>query len=414
MSNLDLIPYPKDMEQESDLSLARTLKQWAESEVMAKRLEHREDYEKLLKPAMRKLFVDVELQKMIWPENCGGIGLNTPEVARTLALGLEQIGRADTGIGYLFSVTFALCSSFAMETNLNEELCKRIAPLFCDTEEVMLGSLILPVFGRGEQSADGPLFRGRALPARARREGEAWVINGENLRPLNSGADAQLFGVFCALEEEDEPGLILVPGDAPGLIRGERFLKTGLAASDNADLDLTDVRVPAGNLVFRGENPLKRMMSWFYLNIGAVTVGSLLATYEIIREWGETRVIKGKGSLFKENPLTASLMAEVSHEILLSRLLLHQLAQMLSKPDLYRQPEEELLFIPALSVVSHITQTAEKAINQTMELMGSAGYATEWNLERYWRDVKTMQLHLGSWELNKMELARYFFQCQNL
>ncbi|MEW5784530.1 MAG: acyl-CoA dehydrogenase family protein [Bacillota bacterium] len=414
MSNLDLIPYPKDMVQESDVSLARTLQQWAEAEVLSKRLEYREDYEKLLKPAMRKLFIDVELQKMIWPENCGGIGLNTPEVARTLALSLEQIGRADTGIGYLFSVTFALCSSFAMETNLNEELCDRIAPLFCQTQEIALGSLVLPAFGRGEHSAEGPLFRGKVLPARARRDGDTWVVNGKSLRPLNSGADAQLFGVFCALEKEDEPGLILVPGDAPGLTRGERFLKTGLAASDNADIDLTEVRVPVENLVFRGENPLRQILSWLYLNSGAVTVGSLFATYEIMRDWAEMRVIKGKGSLFKENPLTASLMAEISHEILLSRLLLHQLAQMLSKPELYRQPGEERLYIPALSVVSHITQTAEKAINQTMELMGSAGYATEWNLERYWRDVKTMQVHLGNWELNKMELARYFFQCRNL
>ncbi len=50
-----------------------------------------------------------------------------------------------------------------------------------------------------------------------------------------------------------------------------------------------------------------------------------------------------------------------------------------------------------------------------MELMGgSAGYATEWNLERYWRDVKTMQIHLGNWELNKMDIARYFYHCKTL
>ena len=41
--------------------------------------------------------------------------------------------------------------------------------------------------------------------------------------------------------------------------------------------------------------------------------------------------------------------------------------------------------------------------------MASAGYSTEWNLERYWRDVKTIQVHLGNWELNKMELAQYFY-----
>jgi len=413
MSSQDLIPYPKDMVHESDLSLAQTLQKWAETEVMPKRLEYREDYEKLLKPAMRKLFLDIQLQKMFWPERYGGIGLNAPEVARTLALALEQVGRADTGIGYLYGITFALCSTFAMECNFNEELCSRVAPIFCDAEDIVLGSLVLPVYARSDSSS-GPMFRGRYLQAAARFDGSEWVISGEKIRPMNSGTDSHFFGVLCALEGEEEPGLILVPGDAPGLTREDSFLKTGLAASVNACINLSQVRVPAGNLVFRGEKAFRQMMSWLYLSLGAVTVGSLFATYEILKEWGDTRVIKGRGCIFKENPLTASLMAEISHEILLSRLLVHQLAQMLSKPEVYQQGEEERLFIPALSIVSYVTQAAEKAINQTMELMGSAGYAKEWNLERYWRDVKTMQVHLGNWELNKMELARYFYQCQTL
>lgn len=414
MGSLDLIPYPQDMVQEADLLLAQTLQQWAETEVISKRLEYREDYEKLIKPAMRSLFVDVEMQKMIWPEGCGGIGLNKQEIAQTLTLALEQVGRADTGIGFLAAVTFTLCSSFALESTMKEELCQRIAPLFCQSEDIALGSIILPAFGRESDLSEAPQFRGRPLAARARREGDNWVINGKNLRPLNSGSNALLFGLLCALENEEEPALILVPGDSPGLTRGESFLKTGLTASINADINLEEVRVPLENLVFRGENRLRQMITWLYLNVGAVTVGSLFATFEIIRDWGDTRVIKGKGNLFKENPLTASLMGEIGHEILLSRLLLHQLAKMLSNADLSQHAQEERLFIPALSVVSHITHAAEKAINQTMELMGSAGYSTEWNLERYWRDIKAMQVHLGSWELNKLELARYFFKSQSL
>jgi alkylation response protein AidB-like acyl-CoA dehydrogenase len=44
-----------------------------------------------------------------------------------------------------------------------------------------------------------------------------------------------------------------------------------------------------------------------------------------------------------------------------------------------------------------------------MELMGSAGYATEWNLERYWRDIKTLHGHLGSEVLDRLEIARHCF-----
>lgn len=414
MDSMDIFPCSKDGIEEADILLAQTLKRWADTEVISKRLEYGEDYEKLLKPAMQKLFIDVELQKMIWPEECGGSGFNSSEAARTLVLALEQIGRADTGIGYLCSATFALCSSFNFDCDLNELLCLRMAPLFCDTDVPVIGSLVLMDFAHAETSETVPLFRGKRLPAKARREGDSWVVSGEKMRPLNSGFDAGLFGVFCALENEEEPGLLLIPGASPGLERGEPILKTGLAASINAEITLNGVSVPADNLVFRGEEPLRRMLSWFYLNLAAVSVGGLFAAFEIIKEWGDMRVIKGKGNLFKENPLTASLMAEIAHEIMLNRMLLHQLAGMFSNPDIYHQSENRQLYISALSVASHITQTAEKAINQIMELMGSAGYATEWNLERYWRDIKTVQVHLGSWELNKMELARYFFRSQSL
>ncbi len=414
MDSLKIFPFPLESADDSDLLLAQTMYHWAEAELVSKRLEFREDYDKLLLPAMKKLFVDMELQKMIWPENCGGIGLNRREAARTLVMALEQVGRADCGIGYLLAVTLTLCSSINFDYNRKEELCQRVAPLFCQDEQLVIGSLVLPSYAMDNFSEATALFRGKALPALARHDGDNLVINGKKMRPLNSGCDASFFGVLSNLEVEDEPVLILVPGDSPGLTRDEPFFKTGLAASKNTEITLADVTVPAENIIFDGEGSLRHMLSWLYLNISAVSMGSLFAAFEIIREWGDTRVIKGKGNLFKENPLTASIMAEIGHDIMLSRLLLYQLAAMFTSPENYSYTEGENLFIPALSVVSQITQTAEKVINQAMELMGSAGYATEWNLERYWRDLKTIQVDLGSWELNKMELARYFYNSQNL
>jgi alkylation response protein AidB-like acyl-CoA dehydrogenase len=49
-----------------------------------------------------------------------------------------------------------------------------------------------------------------------------------------------------------------------------------------------------------------------------------------------------------------------------------------------------------------------------MELMASAGYAKEWQLERYWRDVKTVQCYLGAAELAKHDYARWFYQTKTL
>jgi hypothetical protein len=273
---------------------------------------------------------------------------------------------------------------------------------------------VLPGYDAEIKPGSQTLFHGRSYPARAKQIRDSLIIEGSNLQPLNAGSDADLFGVLCQLEGSNEPVLVVIPANSPGLSRSEPQTRTGLAASVNSRITLDQVTVPETCLVFRGETGRQQLLSWLYLGVSAVTVGSLFAAFEILREWGENRVIKGKKSLLKDNPLTASVMAEVSHELLLDRLLLHQLAGIIASRSLEDPTRAENTYIAALSVASQVTNSAEKAINQAMELMGSAGYATEWNLERYWRDIKTMQLHLGSWELNKMELARFFYRSENI
>jgi len=410
----NLIPCSADQPHESDILLTQTLKRWAETEVMAKRLEFREDLALLLKPAQHKLFVDLEMQKLLFPEEYGGVGLNKPEVAHTLALTLEQVGRADTGIGFLFAATFALCSSFIMDYNLNNDLCRQLAPLFCHSGKSAVGSLVLPGYDSEIKPGSQPTFHGRSYPARAKQLKDSLILEGSNLQPLNAGSDADLFGVLCQLEGSDEPLLVAIPATSPGFSRGEPQTRTGLAASVNCKITLDQVTVPENCVVFRGETGWQQLLSWLYFGISAVTVGSLFAAFEILLDWGDNRVIKGKNSLLKDNPLTASVMAEVSQELLIDRLLLHQLAAIMAGRGLEEPAQAKKISIAALSVVSQVTNSAEKAINQAMELMGSAGYATEWNLERYWRDIKTMQLHLGSWELNKMDLARFFYRSENI
>ncbi len=63
---------------------------------------------------------------------------------------------------------------------------------------------------------------------------------------------------------------------------------------------------------------------------------------------------------------------------------------------------------------NRVSSSAEQAIDNTMELMASAGYAKEWQLERYWRDVKTLAVCMGNRELAKMDVARYFYETKTL
>jgi len=403
----ELFPVPTEWVQDVDEAMAETVARWAEQEVMAKRLEYREDYEKLLLPAMSKLFLDIGLQAMLWPEEAGGGGLSSPSAAMTVTAMLEQAGRADTGIAFLLANTFALQSTFGIEPHRNEALLGELTPLFSEGREVSVGALVLPAYGNGS-GGERPSFSGLDYQVTAWRKDGRWVLKGEQVRPQCSGATAGIFGVVFALDD-GTPAIGLVPSGVTGLSAGETFKKTGLAASVNADLVFKDVE---SYVVMTGPDGVKEMLCWYYMGCSAACVGALFASHEILKEWGETRVIKGKGHIFKDNPLVAALMGQIGSRIAINRILTYNLARMLSKPDLYGPAGSQAIYATATAIFQQVSRSAMQSIDNSMELMASAGYATEWNLERYWRDVKTIETYVIPETVAQTGMAEHYFGSQ--
>jgi alkylation response protein AidB-like acyl-CoA dehydrogenase len=314
-------------------------------------------------------------------------------------------------LAFLTAHNIALQAALTAEGDSNEDLCTGVAPRFVEAGEPVIVSFVLPTYGEDEKA---PQWRGKYPQVSGKDGKDGWVLNGQAVRPTCSGADADLFAVVCALDGAKEPALFLVPGNYAGLKRGSEFKKTGLAASRNAELTFSDVKAPAVNCAWRGAEGLRRLLSWYYLGLAAAGAGALQACYDIIKEWGNTRVIKGRGHVFKENPLTAALMGEIAKETAVDRLLAYDLAGILAEPETYGDAGSEGVFVIAAMITQHIFASAENTIHRIMELMASAGYAKEWQLERYWRDVKTVQSYLGSAELAKHDYARWFYQTKTL
>ena len=216
MHDLDLFHLPRNRLQEADLALASGLREMLDREVAARRLELKEDFEGLLKPALGRILCEVGLQRMIWPEELGGEGHELHLAPYTAAAALEQVGRADVGLAVLASRSLSLQALL-----VGGEGCKglreRLSPLFLDTSRPLLISFVYPVYG---EEGDGPGWGGRRLQVEAERTGEGWKLRGSGVRPLPGGLDADLFAAVCAVRGEEEPALILFPGDAPGLRKG--------------------------------------------------------------------------------------------------------------------------------------------------------------------------------------------------
>ncbi len=403
MNDTDPFGVPEDLS-EADRFLAQTVRDWAEKEVIAGRTELKEDYEAFLRPALRTLMVDIGLQRMFWPESLGGDGYSESRAALTVTAALEQAGRADTGIAFLAAHSLALQAALNLCGEGGTPSVRELAPVFCEAAEPVLVSFVLPAYAN---EALAPDWRGYRCQVRASDGDGRWVLTGRRARPTCSGADADLFGIWCGCEVGGETAFVLVPGDSPGVGRGPRLKESGLAASRNAEVDFDRVEVSREGCAWRVDDGLRRLLCWFNLCACAACVGSLLAAYEIMREWGDNRVIKGRGNIFKENPLAASVMGEIAGDIWVARRLAYDLASMLAGSEARAAPGEEM-FVSSSVVTHHVFRSSERAVNRILELMNSAGYAREWQIERYWRDLRTMRCNLGPTELANMDVTGFF------
>lgn len=410
--NIDhLFMYPGKPADEESASVAKLVRQWADREIVTRRMEYRQGYHELFPEKRRKFCIDIGLQKLTIPAHLGGFGWNSPSRAPALLSLALETGRADASTGVLAASTWALFLLLAGRGDFPEEPCRSLAGLFSG-QEVRTPAFVLT--GPGTVGVETPLFLGRSILARVQEAKNGFTLSGTGIRPLIAGGMADLFCVVCA-DGNEAPRVALVPADAEGVMRGPSILMTGLNACGNAQLDLYSAPIPRASLLGQ-EGAVEELSTWLNLLLGGVSVGAGVNFFEILADWSDSRVIKG-GCTLKENPLCASVLADVAGEIALARLLLGELAQIVAARREAVPEDVRRAYAYAGMIGQRVQEGVMRAMNRGLELMGSAGYAREWHVEKHWRDVKTIQSILcgvGAEAPVKMDTARFFYDCREI
>ncbi len=394
---------------EEEQRIGNTVRQWAEREILAKRLAYLEHYDREFAEKRRMLLIDIGLQRLALSEKDGGFGWNSNAHAPGLVAVLMEIGRADAAIAYLCSLQFTTILACGSENNPS---VNALISSFYSTDQPVNSALILP--GPGTLDEQTPLFFGRSINARLVNKDVDDILVGKNIRPTGCGAIADYFCVICT-DSAGKPMVAIVPSDTKGVLRGNILRETGLNACKNADVTFNNVLIPR-EAILDGNDAVEKIYIWMNLLLGAVSIGAAMNFFEIIYDWANTRTIKG-GSSMKENPLCASVLADVAEEIAIARFLTDDLARLIAMMTGTNGPELRHVYTMSQIVGYRVQQGSLRAVNRGMELMGSAGYAREWHAEKHWRDIKTIQSNLcgvGAEVPVKMDTARFFFDCKEI
>lgn len=409
----DVFIFPKGKLSEDDKILLKSVRDYLKKNLIDRRLELSEDYERLLNPAYRGLMIDLGIQKMCFPEKLGGYGHSEKRAAYTITAIMEEVGFADAGIGWAMASALSLhaacsCSEFATRDSLD-----LLASAFCDTEKAKIVALILPEFADAKEEEKTISYRGKYCQCILNEESERIGLSGYNIRPKGFALDCDMFAVLN-ISQEREPLLIAVDSGSEGIKAEKSIKETGLAFSRNAILNFKNVQSGPDAILLSGQDAISCRNAWFKLCVSAICVGAMASSYEVLREWAENRNIKGEGNLLKDNPLAASLMSKTACALAVSRTLLYSLGSSIAEPEVYDDAGWEALEVFSEVVCGTIMSGADENIHHMMELMASAGYASEGQIERCWRDVKTIQCHMGSKDIEQTVLAGWFFNSKAL
>jgi len=257
-----------------------------------------------------------------------------------------------------------------------------------------------------------PVMHGRPIHTMAVLDGDEWVINGAKRFPSNAGV-ADIYCVVCQTDSDlgDEGiALIYVPSPWEGLSFGRFENKAGMQADRNCDIYFDSVRVPRQ---YRAAGPgedarlLSRNLIGGRLSSGAMAVGSARGAFERVLDYTGTRVVQGKP--IRRHSMCAGMLSDMAIAIESARAFYLQTAYAMDHPEKSGDADDNVLLAKTSMVKVYACDMAITVTNRAMELMGSYGYMREFDVEKYWRDCKEIQLWLGGAQLARLDVARGYY-----
>ena len=324
------------------------------------------------------------LMGMLVPEQYGGVGADYV----SYALAVEELARVDAGTAVTVSVHSMICNAIAKLGSL-EQKTQWLEPLA--TGDVIAG------FGLTEPDAGSDAA---AIRATARRDGDAWVLNGRKQWCTNGGYS----GVVMAMFRTGGAGskgisAFLVDSSLRGIVVEKTTEKLGIHTSNTVDLAFDDVRVPAAAMLgAEGAGLTQALMTLTSGRIGiaAQAVGILAACLDASVAFAKDRVAFGKpigafeGVSFK--------IARMATDLDAARLLVYRAAAL---ADAGRP-----FVIEASKAKLFASTKAREHASEALQIHGGYGYTTEFPVERYYRDAKITEIYEGTSEIQQLVIAR--------
>jgi alkylation response protein AidB-like acyl-CoA dehydrogenase len=310
------------------------------------------------------------------PEKYGGMGGSLIDV---VILG-EEMGRA--GVSIPLTHISACCRAVAQHGN--EQQKSRYLPDMASGKKI--GAYCQTEPDAGSDSANMTSF--------AEMKNGTYLLNGRK-NFISNAAIASLFVVLAKTEKEKGSkgiSVFIVERDFPGVSVGKDEEKMGRHCSSMNDVIFEDVKVPLENLLVPAGKGFKEMMIEFNserCGNSSLCIGMAQGAYERAVKYCQDRVQFGRPiGDFQGIRWT---LAEMAIQIQAARLLVYDAA--------FKADEGKVIAKEAAMAKKFANEMSIWVADKAIQLHGGYGYMAEYEVERYYRDVRGWSMGGGTTQI---------------
>ncbi len=367
--------------------IRQSVRDFAEQEVLplARELDKKEQFSYDL----TKKIGELGLFGMMIPEKYGGQGMDY----LSYIIAVEELARVDSSQ----AATLAAHNSLGIGPLYSfgtEEQKEKYLPQLCTGEALW-------AFGLTEAEAGSD---SRGTKTMATLEGGQWKINGSKIFITNGATDITIGVTVQAVTGENdgkkEYSTIIVEGDNPGFEAMVMHDKLCWRASNTSQLFFDNCQVPESNLLGergQGSKIMLQTLDGGRLSIGAMGLGLAQGAYEMAIRYAKEREQFGK-------PLTqfqaiSFKLADMATKIELARNLLYKAC--------WLKDNQKPFGKEAAMAKLYCSEIAKEVADDAVQIHGGYGLMGEYDVERFYRDQRILQIGEGTSEIQRLVISRY-------
>ena len=329
-------------------------------------------------------------------EEHGGAGL---DVVATVIVH-EELSASDPGFALAY-LAHSMLFVNNLEFNGNDSQRARILPKVCSGEWIGAMAMSEPDVGTDVMALSTTAVQ---------REDGSWVLNGRKMWITNGcldddGTPADVVWVYAKTgtngKGKAEISTFLVENGMQGYSVGQKIMdKTGMRASNTAELVFEDCIVPADNLVGEAGDSLIHMMRNLEIErvaLAAMSLGIARRSLDEMNKYATDR--EAFGRQIRDFGQMQRYIGESWAKYRAMRAYIYDTANNMGLGNAGQRLDSD-------GVKLFATTAAKEIADAAIQVMGGYGYVAEYVVERLWRDSKLLEIGGGTIESHQKNITR--------